>query len=90
MKIAAMPLAGAFSLVGGLALGQGGDDPMAHLRACSLMEGPARLECLDIHHVTLHHLLAPPRRPTIGSSARPGRLWITRQLSSLLHCLATA
>jgi hypothetical protein len=60
MKIAAMPLAGAFSLVGGLALGQGRDDPMAHLRACALMEGPARLECLE--HPSRN--IAPSARPT--------------------------
>jgi hypothetical protein len=34
-------------MMGGIALAQGEDDPMAQLRACSLMEGAARLECLD-------------------------------------------
>src|SRR5215469_363363 len=33
--------------VGGIALAQGEDDPMAQLRACSLMKGADRLECLD-------------------------------------------
>jgi len=33
--------------MGGIALAQGEDDPMTQLRACSLMEGADRLECLD-------------------------------------------
>jgi hypothetical protein len=37
----------AFETVSRLAFAQGGDDPMAHLRSCSLMERAQRMECLD-------------------------------------------
>jgi hypothetical protein len=45
MKCAA--LFAALAVMNGIALAQGEDDPMAQLRACSLMEGADRLECLD-------------------------------------------
>jgi hypothetical protein len=45
MKV--IPLSVAFEVASRLALAQGADDPMAHLRACSLMEREQRLECLD-------------------------------------------
>jgi hypothetical protein len=59
MKTAAITLAVAFNLAGGIAFAQGANDPMAHLRACSVMEGAARLECLE----DLSRKIAPPDRP---------------------------
>lgn len=47
MKRAILFASAAIALMGGIALAQGGDDPMAQLRACSLMERADRLECLD-------------------------------------------
>ena len=43
----AIPLSLAFEIASGIAFAQGAADPMAHLRACSLMERAERLECLD-------------------------------------------
>jgi hypothetical protein len=43
----AIPLSLAFEVASGIAFAQGAADPMAHLRACSVMEQAARLECLD-------------------------------------------
>jgi hypothetical protein len=43
----AIPLSVAFEVVSRIALAQGPTDPMADLRACSLMEREERLECLD-------------------------------------------
>ena len=47
MKRAALFAPVALAAMGGIALAQGEDDPMTQLRACSLMEGADRLECLD-------------------------------------------
>jgi hypothetical protein len=47
MKRAALLASAAFAMVGGAALAQGTDDPMALLRACSLMAQPERMDCLD-------------------------------------------
>ena len=47
MKRAPLFASAALAVIGGIALAQGGDDPMAQLRACSPMEGADRLECLD-------------------------------------------
>ena len=47
MKRAAFFALAALAVMGGIALAQGEDDPMAQLRTCSLMEGADRLECLD-------------------------------------------
>src|SRR5215831_16224682 len=47
MKRAAFFALAALAVMGGIALAQGKDDPMTQLRACSLMEGADRLECLD-------------------------------------------
>ena len=47
MKGSSLPLPAALAVVSGIALGQGADDPMGQLRACSLMERADRLECLD-------------------------------------------
>jgi hypothetical protein len=59
MKTAAFPLAVTFKMVCGIAYAQGTNDPMTNLRACSVMEGPARLECLE----NLSRKIAPPGRP---------------------------
>jgi hypothetical protein len=47
MKRATLFASAALAVMGRIALAQGGDDPMAQLRACSLMERADRLECLD-------------------------------------------
>ena len=47
MKRAPLLAAAAVALLGGIASARGGDDPMAQLRACSLMERADRTECLD-------------------------------------------
>lgn len=47
MKRAALFASAAIAIVGRITLAHGEDDPMAQLRACSLMEGADRLECLD-------------------------------------------
>lgn len=47
MKTAAPPLAVAFNVACGIAYAQSMSDPMETLRACSVMEGQARLECLQ-------------------------------------------
>jgi hypothetical protein len=59
MKSAAIPLSVAFNVAGGIAFAQGADDPMEHLRACSVMEGAARLERLEDYHVRLRRRLPP-------------------------------
>src|SRR5262249_42003529 len=64
MKAAAFPLAVTFKMVCGIAYAQGTDDPMTNLRACSVMEGPARLECLE----DLSRKIAPPSRPAPGDN----------------------
>jgi hypothetical protein len=57
MKTAAIALSVAFELVSRVAFAQtGATDPMTHLRACSLMERTARLECLE----KLSRAIAPP------------------------------
>jgi hypothetical protein len=43
----AIPLSLAFEIASGVAFAQGADDPMAHIRACSLMERAERLQCLE-------------------------------------------
>lgn len=47
MKWAAFFESAVLVVMGGLALAQEEDDPMAQLRACSLMAGAERLKCLD-------------------------------------------
>jgi hypothetical protein len=60
MRLAAIPVFAAFEVVSGVALAQSASDPLARLRACSLMERAERLECLD----ALSHSISPPARPT--------------------------
>jgi hypothetical protein len=47
MKRATLFASATIAVMGGIAQTQGGDDPMARLRDCSLMEQADRLECLD-------------------------------------------
>ncbi|WP_245266269.1 hypothetical protein [Bradyrhizobium sp. WSM1743] len=47
MKIAAPPLAVAFNVACGIAYAQSTSDSVETLRACSAMDGSARLECLQ-------------------------------------------
>jgi hypothetical protein len=67
MKRATLPFAAALAIVGGIALAQGAEDPMAQLRACSLMERADRLECLD----KLSRAIAPPARPAPKADGWP-------------------
>ncbi|WP_249140849.1 MULTISPECIES: hypothetical protein [Bradyrhizobium] len=58
MKTAAPPLAVALNVACGVAYAQSTSDPMQTLRACSAMEEPARLECLQ----DLSRKIPPPGR----------------------------
>jgi hypothetical protein len=69
----AIPLSLAFGIASGIAFAQGAADPMAHLRACSLMEGAERLECLD----KLARDIAAPDR-----AAGSGDNWIISETTS--------
>ena len=59
MKTAAIPLCLAFELASAVAFAQSVTDPMAQLRACSLMQRAERLKCLD----ELSQNVAPAARP---------------------------
>jgi hypothetical protein len=69
----AIPLSLAFEIASGIAFAQGAADPMAHLRACSLMEHAERLECLD----KLARDIAAPDR-----AAGSGDNWIISETTS--------
>jgi hypothetical protein len=69
----AIPLSVAFEVASRIAFAQDAADPMAHLRACSLMEHAERLECLD----KLSREIAPPDR-----SVRSGDNWIISETTS--------
>ncbi len=73
MKRAAIPLAIAITVTGGIALAQGIDDPMAQLRACSVMERAERLDCLD---------KASRSVPTERRQARKTDNWIVSETTS--------
>ncbi len=73
MKTAAIPLSVAFEVASAVAFAQGANDPVAHLRACSLMEQAERVECLE----KLSRSLAPPARPAPG-----GDNWIVSETTS--------
>ncbi len=73
MKRAAPCALAAFAVAGRFALAQAADDPMAQLRACSLMQGADRLQCLD----RLARALAPPAAP----APKPNR-WVISQTMS--------
>ena len=69
----AIPLSVAFEVASGIALAQGAADPMAHLRACSMMEHAERLQCLD----KLARDIAAPDR-----AAGSGDNWIISETTS--------
>src|SRR5260221_12487851 len=73
MKTRAIPLSVALNVAGGIVFAQGASDPMSHLRACSLMERAARLECLE----NLSHNIATPAQPEPG-----GDNWIVSETTS--------
>jgi hypothetical protein len=73
MKTAAIALSVAFEVASAVAFEQGANDPVAHLRACSLMEQVERLECLE----KLSRSLAPPASPAPG-----GDNWIVSETTS--------
>ena len=73
MKTIAIPLSVAFEVASAVAFAQGASDPVAHLRACSLMERQERLECLE----KLSRSIAPPARP-----APAGDNWIVSETTS--------
>jgi len=73
MKTAAIPLSVAFGVASAVAFAQGASDPVADLRACSLMEREQRLECLE----KLSRSIAPPARPAPG-----GDNWIISETTS--------
>jgi hypothetical protein len=74
MKTVAIPLFVAFEFASVVAFAQGGSDPVADLRACSVMEQQQRLECLE----KLSRSIAPPARP----AAPPGDNWIVSETTS--------
>ena len=74
MRTAVIPLVAAFELVGRIAVAQIGSDPVAQLRACSLMERAERLECLDR---LSRDIAAAPDRP-----ARSGGDWMISETTS--------
>jgi len=73
MKTVAIPLFVAFEVGSAVAFAQGASDPVAQLRACSLMEREERLECLE----KLSRTVAPPARP-----APAGDNWIVSETTS--------
>lgn len=73
MRSAAPPLFVAFELASGVAFAQNVADPMAQLRACSLMARTERLECLDR---LSRNVVSPPRpAPAAGN-------WIVSETTS--------
>jgi hypothetical protein len=76
MKPAVIPLSVAFALVGTVAFAQTVSDPLASLRACSLMENTERLDCLD----KLSRSLAPPQAPSTPAANN----WVISETSSPL------
>jgi hypothetical protein len=75
MKAYRFPLTVLFNAVYGIAFAQGSSESMAHLRACSQMERPARLECLE----TLSRNIAQPARAAAGSDN-----WLVSETTSPL------
>jgi hypothetical protein len=73
MKTAAISLSVAFNVAGEIVFAQGVSDPLAELRACSLLEHAERLECLD----KLSRNIAPPAVPAPGDDN-----WIVSETTS--------
>src|SRR5882724_6020265 len=78
MKTVAIALFVAFEVASTVAFAQAGSDPVANLRACSLMERQERLECLE----KLSRSIAPPARPAPASSAPAADNWIVSETTS--------
>jgi hypothetical protein len=72
MKSAAI-LSVAFEFASSVAFAQTGSDPVADLRACSVMQHEERLQCLE----KLSRSIAPPARP-----APAGSNWIVSETTS--------
>ena len=73
MKTAVIHRSVAFGVASRVVFAESASDPMAHLRACSLMERAERLECLE----NLSRNIAPPARPAPG-----GDNWIVSETTS--------
>jgi hypothetical protein len=73
MRTPAIPLAVAFNVASEIAFAQGVSDPVAHLRACSLMEREERLQCLE----NLSRNIGPPAPPAPAADN-----WIVSETSS--------
>ncbi|HEV7258032.1 MAG TPA: hypothetical protein VGN82_09635 [Bosea sp. (in: a-proteobacteria)] len=69
----AIPLSITLEIARSVALAQDAPDPMAHLRACAVMEPAARLECLD----KLSRSIAPTER-----SVRTADNWVVSETTS--------
>jgi hypothetical protein len=69
-----LPLIAAFELAGGTVFAQSESDPVAQLRACSLLERAERLECLDR---LSRDIAAAPDRP-----GRGGDNWMISETTS--------
>ena len=72
MKTAAIRLFVALEVGSAAAFAQGANDPVEHLRACSLMQPQERLECLE----KLSRTMAPPRPATTGEN------WVVSETAS--------
>ena len=73
MKTAAIPLSVAFGVASSVVFAEGASDPMAQLRACTLLERAERLECLE----QLSRSIAPPSATTPG-----GDNWVVSETTS--------
>lgn len=69
----AIPMSLAFEIASSVALAQGAADPVAHLRACSVMEQAERLQCLD---KLAREIAAPDRAGGSGDN------WIISETTS--------
>ena len=78
----ALSLSVAFGVVGGVALAQGSTDPVAGLRACSVMEREERTECLEnvLRNMAPNPAPVPapaPARPVAGADN-----WVVSETTS--------
>jgi hypothetical protein len=71
VRAAAIPLSVALEVASAVAFAQSANDPMAQLRACSLMESAERLKCLD----KLSRNIAPPATPEVDN-------WVVSETTS--------
>lgn len=74
----AVLLALALETASGLALAQGGADPVMQLRACSVLEHAQRVECLE----NLSRRIAPAESPAAPPAARTAEAWIVSETTS--------